>query len=282
MDFDRIINDRLQLRETQRHNIATETGGGAGGYKSELEFYLKDPTGYQKYKEAGRAAGEDYAPVLTPEAKTMAAKVYAQTGTMVPMGMGKAGAAVRADVLNTAAREFKNTNPAQNKADYQASSRALTTLTNLDEQAAAFEQMAQNNAKILKETLGKVPNAGTRFGNKIARAFAKQMGDPNVAAFDTAREVVKNEYARLVSSLGAGSSMLPEGARKDIDAVIKGDFTPQQIIRALEVLARDAASKRKSLGDRISATRKRLEFNPAANQPDLIYNPATGELEPAQ
>lgn len=261
MSFDQILNQRIQMRETERHNKATE--GGGGGYKNELEFFLKDPGGYKAYKAAGRPVeqDEDLAMELDQPTLDMTALMYAKTGTLPPMGMGKAGAKVRTTILRHAAKNFPNLDVAANRADTQTNQAALGNLTKIHTAATAWKETVHKNADVMLKWLDKIPDTGTRFGNKISRYAASQLGSPEVAAFNTARETVKIEAARLLSSPGVGNAVLSDNARREVEALMSGDMTKAQMIRSLKVLLQDSENRTKAYEGEIGKVRAKLAWN---------------------
>ena len=271
--FENILLGRSRLTEEIRHNKATETGQ-SGGRMSELEFYLKDPAGYKAYKEAGRTkdeTGADIGMEMDEPTLRMTSLMYSKTGQLPAMGMGKGGAQVRSKILNYAAHNFPALDVAANRADQRKNERALTDLQKLYDASTAFEQTAIKNADVMEQAMQGIPDTGTKFGNKAARLLAAQLGDPKVAAFNTALETVKPEFARLLSSPGA-SGMLTDTARREMQAIIGGDLTIPQMRKSLGILKRDAMNRRQAYSNQIDQIRARLAWNQTGANPNI--NPA--------
>jgi hypothetical protein len=194
---------------------------------------------------------------LSGPALKMAAERYLEDGTLPP-GMGKIASQNRAQILNTAASLYPGADVAGNVAGYQADRSALKQLTVNLESTTAFANTARDNAQILRQTLNSVPDFGGRYGNKVSRWMASQAGSPGMAQFHTALGVVTPEFARILQQGGISGQMLTDTARKDMSAVLGGDFTRQQLEGSLNVLFQDAENKKKNYSAQINSLRNRL------------------------
>jgi hypothetical protein len=211
----------------------------------------------------------DYVAAMDEATLRMTALNYAKTGMLPPLGMGKKGAEARVKILEYAAHNYPALDVAANKADYSKNQRALTDLQKLYDSSTAFEATANANSDVLAETANSIPDYKTRFGNRIGRAIATQMGDPKVAQFNTALETVKPEFARLLSSPGAAGGQLTDTARKEMSAVMGGDFTKSQLLHSLAILKRDAKNRREAYSKQIDQIRARLAWNQSGANPNF-------------
>ncbi len=225
--------------------------------------YGRNPTpeqalkGRAEYAAAGRNPADDAAPTLTGSALDMTANLYAQTGTLPPMGMGRAGATVRQAIINRAAELHPDANIAENKAAYGADTGSLKKLQQQTDAVSAFESTASANAKILDDVLKRTPDIGVKFLNKPLRAIEGQLGSEDVAAFNTIRQSVQNEYARIISNPNLSGTM-SDSARKEAETLLSTDATVGQIRAALKVLKTEAANRHTSYQDQIDSIRRRM------------------------
>jgi hypothetical protein len=107
---------------------------------------------------------------------------------------------VRQAIINRAAEMQPGADVAANRADYQADSGSLRRLQQQTDAVSAFESTAAKNSALLDETLKKLPNAGATFLNRPLRSLSGSLGSEDMAAFNTIRQSVANEYARIISN----------------------------------------------------------------------------------
>jgi hypothetical protein len=209
--------------------------------------------------ELRRAAKDNNAvPTLSPEGKAMAAKLYAKTGQLPPMGMGAAGANVRTAIIDMAATYDPSTDTftdkktgivipggpdlAANKAAFKANETALVQVTKTISAVESFSGAAKKNGEALKKILDKVPDLNATFLNKPARAAMTALGSTDQTAFNILMRSLNNEYARIVSQPNL-SGQLTDTARKEMEAALRPDATVQQIKVALETLQLEAGNR---------------------------------------
>lgn len=199
----------------------------------------------------------------------MLALNYAKGGGLPALGLSKESAQAREKILNYAAHQFPALDVAGNKADLQKNTRALTDLQKLYDASTAFEATAISNSDVLLGTLKGIPDIPTRFGNKLGRFLASQFGSPQMSEFHTALETVKPEFARLLSSPGATGGLLTDTSRKEMSAVLSGDFTKAQLAHSLNILKRDAGNRRAAYSKQIDAIRSRIAWNQIGANPNF-------------
>jgi hypothetical protein len=231
---------------------------------------------------------------MSPAALTNAAKVYANTGQLPPMGMAKNASGLRVAIMERAAELYPDLNITQNRANFAKDQRALTETQRLYDLSTAFEQTASLNGDVMLEAADGIPEFGNQFANQVARYVATKSGSPAMARFNAALETLKTEYAKILSSPGTAGGVLTDTARREMSHVIGGNQTKAQLVNSLKTLKRDAANKRKSYADKIREIQSRIgpasfgaqnlggEMGGDIGDADLIYNPETGQLEPAR
>ena len=231
----------------------------------------------------------DVALDLTPQSLDMAAMMYAKTGQLPPMGMGKAGAGARARILNRAAQfdshagTFTSTEPpdiAVAKAGFSADQGAMNQLQKNLSAVSAFTGAAEKNAVLFDTLLKKVPETGSALLNKPIRAIETAIGNENMAAFNALRQSLNNEYARIISNPNL-VGVLSDAARKEMQTVLSPSATVGQLKSALKVLKAESRNREQSLQSELDAIRKRIKGGPKSREKpaDLVFNPATGQFE---
>lgn len=232
--------DATRLTETARHN-------------KEMEDIARD-----------RATREqDSAPSLTPEATDMAAKMYARTGQLPPMGMGKAGAQVRQQILNRAASyndatdSFGGATPdiAGNAAGYSANKRALGALQQNYSATQAFIGTMDRNLELLNQVAAKVTDTGIPLLNLPLRNAAASMGSQDQASFNVLMQSVQGEAARILSNPTL-AGQLTDTARREMQSVIAGGATVGQLQAVAKTLVQEAGNRATEYKSQIDTLRR--------------------------
>jgi hypothetical protein len=223
-----------QQKETARHNRATEAA----------------------------ASKDDVALTLTPEGKTLIAKQFAMTGLLPSLGSGAAGAQLRTEVINEAAKVYTGLDLASQRAAYDANKQALTGLERQRAAMGAFEETATKNLAVFLEQARKVIDTGSPYLNRPLRGLdEKLLGSPEMTAFSTARRTVIPEFAKILANPGL-SGQLTDTARKEIEDVVSGDATLEQTLAAADILMRDVKNRTTSYDEAIAAVKGRIATPP--------------------
>ncbi len=202
------------------------------------------------------------------------AKIYKDTGQMPPLGMGKAAAGMRAQIIARAAQMAKADGTfdtaAGIHADFKANSAALSTLQRYSSQVLASERTANANADQVLQTMGK--GAGTTgvpmFNAWQNRARNNLGGDPDVARFNAAVGTFSTEYAKVVSG-ASGGAVTSDSARREIQAMINSAQTPQQLRAVIQQAKIEMANRKKGLNDQADALRGVLKNRPEPGGTDI-------------
>lgn len=210
---------------------------------------------------------DDFAPNLSSAGLDLAARQYATMGTLPPMGMGKAGAGIRTKIINRAAELNPNLNLAEVTAGYQSDKATLTNVKRIRDAAEAFAQTADKNATVLEEAMKKIPDTKVPWLNRPIRTISRNvLGSADLAAFDAARQTVIPEFARLLASPTA-SGQLTDSARREIEHVVRGDYSVRQMMAAIAVLRRDANNRRTSYDNQIKEIEGRIRSRGTVEEP---------------
>lgn len=233
-----------------RASLAADAAGGNTTAKSALGLMAPKP-------------GEDQGVLsLSPEGLEAAAKMYAQTGQLPPMGMGKAAAGLRTAIINRAAAQNPDLNIAANKAGYGANAGSLTSLTKQRDAVSAFENTALKNIDLFLDAAKKVPDTGIPLLNTPTRWVSGQaLGNADLSAYNTARQVAISEIAKVVSSPGL-SGVLSDSARKEVENFNPSSATLKQSIAVMSLLKQDMANRAKSMDEQIASIKGRINGTP--------------------
>jgi len=243
----------------------------------------------QRERLAMEQKNNEAAPTLTPDALNLTAKMYAMTGQLPPMGLGKTGAAVRASIINKAADEYKSLDLPQQIAAYKANQQSLTKVQGTADKVSAFENTAGKNLDQFLSLAEKIPDTGSPWVNQPIRSLdVKALGSTDLAAANAAREVALREIARVTNDPNLSGS-LTDSARKEIQGLSPESATFAQIKAVAKVLRQDMANVHSGLNEQIADIQRRIATPPgqaiqppapAALVPTMRYNPATGKVEP--
>jgi hypothetical protein len=203
---------------------------------------------------------------LTPEALDQAATLWHKTGTLPPMGMGTSGAVTRRQIINRSAQLFPSDDVASNKANYGADTGSQKNLQKISDQTDAFEATALKNLDNFIATAKTVSDTGSPALNKPARWLDENMGDPNIAAFRTARQVAVTEIAKV---LNASNSQISDSARHEVSGLIGPDATGDQIAAAAKILKSDMENRRAGNKAQLGTIQGRISGKPAQEAPKV-------------
>lgn len=247
-------------------------------------YSAKEDAAKSRALTARLAAGAEPANTLTPEALDQLATQFAQTGTLPAMGFGKAAAAVRLKIANRAAELFQGNNLAQAKAGFGADAASLKKLQQSADAVEAFEATATANLDRALSTAKGVIDTGSPWFNKPARAVAAGLaGSPQLAAFQTARQVAANEVAKVLSG-SMGNQALSDSARHEASALLDPDASLAQLEAAANILKQDMASRKTAFRNQLAEVRARTGGggNTPAAPPITSTSGNVGELTPEE
>lgn len=214
---------------------------------------------------------------LTEPARKKLSEYFATTGLIPPLGMGKAAAAMRKQIIEGAAAEFPNVTIASNAAQYKANKDSLKNVTQQLDTLTGFETAAQKNLDQFLALADKLPDTGVPILNAPLRLLTDRlMGSPELAATRAAADVAKREIARVTNGLGQAG--LTDSARHEVAGLIGDDATIPQIKQAAQILKRDMANVHSSLADQRDAITARIApTTTAAPAPPAAAAPTEGQ-----
>lgn len=229
--------------------------------------------GYEKYKElvpqynfalsnntgANAPGGPAKQFGMTQEAFDQAAEKYSATGQLPAVGRGPNGIALQRALMNRAGDLHPGESLAANSSEYKALTTSLNKIQPQFEQVTAFENTAGKNLDVFLNQAKKAVDTGIPVLNLPARMVAGKLGGTDQAAFDAARTTALTEISKVLSSATAGSGVVSDSARHEVEGLIKGDATLGQIISASNILKQDMANRHQAYADQIADINQRLK-----------------------
>lgn len=144
------------------------------------------------------------------------------------------------------------------RAGFKADTTSLNKITPQYDAITAFEKTAIRNGKILIELADKVDTTGVPVAERWIRAGRKAIGgDPDVAKFDAQMNLYRAEAARILTQPNL-SGVLTDTARKEMEEVMGGSASANQIRGVVNLLERDFLNRKETLEEQIASIRARM------------------------
>jgi hypothetical protein len=161
-----------------------------------------------------RLAAESATGVLSPESLELAANLYAQTGTLPQLGIGKGAANVKSQIMNRAAQLTMGdgtsaadaaTNLAAAKQDTGSRTQAVKAFATgkQGQQVTAFNT-AIDHLSTMTKLSDALQNNDIKAFNSLGNTVARQTGQPAPTNFDAAKQIVTAEIIKAVVASGGG------------------------------------------------------------------------------
>lgn len=195
---------------------------------------------------------------LSPEALDKMAEMFATTGQLPTMGMGRAAALARSQVINRAAELYPNVQFATNRAAFDANRQSLKQAQTRMDQVDAAEQTAGKNLDVFLNTAKQVIDTGSPWINKPLRDVAGQgLGSADMEAFNAARQTAIQEIAKVLNNPQGGAAP-SDAARKEVETLIGPNATLKQIYSAANILRTDMKNRHDAYQGQINAITQRI------------------------
>lgn len=192
---------------------------------------------------------------FSPEAVAFLAQQYSNYGALPPRGIltNPQGRAIIESAAGT-----PGANPAAGKADLASNQAALVQITKNLNAVEAFGKTAEKNAQVMLNRMKLIPDTGSPYLNTPIRELAaKAGGSAEVAAYRAALTTVIPEFARILNNPNL-TGQLTDTARKEMEHVIDGSSTLNQMQRVFEVLKQDKANRIADLNSQRDALRSAI------------------------
>lgn len=241
-------NERVAAsRANTRERVEAERGKGTGGGGTPaadspaIQELMKDP-GVQ-----------------------FAAAQFLRKGTMPSMGYGAQMNLRRQAVMTLAGKMAQEApggiagTPAA-QADFHALSGQLNSLRRTQGSVEQFEGTAQREADLVRSLLPTGGGTSSPVLNKWYQGGREAVGDPNVSRFDGAITSFKNEYARIMSSGGAGTgASTTDAAKAEADRLLNRNQSPAQIRANLDTMQKSMNNRRAAIEKAIEDAQRRFD-----------------------
>ena len=208
-------------------------------------------------------ARESAANVLTPASLDVAANVYLQTGQL-PVGQGKASAAVRSQVMNRAT-ELSTGTPAADvagnivgaKLDVASRGKAIKDFSTgiQGRQVNAFNT-AIDHLGTMDKLSDALANGDLKAINAVGNVIARQTGQPAPTNFDAAKQIVTAEVIKAVVASGGGVTERQEAERN-----FSAANSPEMLKGVINTYKQLLGGQLKSLGLQYENTTGRKDFD---------------------
>lgn len=240
-----------------------------------LEEQSKARQAWSRADDKPASATDDAGLKLTAAGRDAAARNYAVTGQLPPMGMGKEAAATKAAIVNRAAEMYPDLDLASNSAEYRSNRGSLVKMQAQRDAIGAFEQTAGKNIDIFLKEAGKVVDTGSPLANTAVRMVSgKMLGSENQAAYDAARQVAVNEIAKITSGSSNLGGALSDSARKEISDFNPQNATLKQTVAVMRILKQDMANRTIAMDKQIAEISGRIKGGNSQSAPPAQSAPA--------
>ena len=215
---------------------------------------------FNRRLEQETAAGE-----LTPETRDFAANLVAQGGAIPSLGMGKAAAKMRSEILSRAAQIATEGggSAAAGAADVLANKAGLTgraaeerVLGSQGANVALASSEARKMIELAKGYSAAIDRTQYPSINAIQNAVNKGTGDKNIVALNTALNSLVNSYARAINPKGIATVSDKNHARE----IVNANYANGQLDTIFSVMDEEMKAAQESTG----AARASLRGKPAA------------------
>ena len=216
------------------------------------EQFVQDQTNKRSQATLNQAAQfhkeSDIVGTLTPESITNAAARYNIDGTLPPLGMGKAGANMRSQILNEAAVQAKGSGVSPEdqriaQIGNAANKSSLTQLSKSEAMVGAFEKNFVRNADLALKQSTVVDNTGIPIVNSWINAGKRSVtGDPKLSAYDAAIKATVNEYAKIISG-SMGNTATALGEIKKVNELLASAQTPEQVNAVINMMKQETQNR---------------------------------------
>ena len=192
----------------------------------------------------------------------LAATQYLKTGQMPNLGMGSA--AKRTQIIELAGLMAQKApggveDVPGSRAEFHADTQALTQLEKTRTQVGQFEGTAEREADLALKLASKGEAGKLPVLNRWIQGGRAATGDPDVTAFNSALVSFKNEYARIMSTAGAGGGgMTSDAARSEAQSLINNAMSPEQLEQTIATMKQSMGNRIAALDAEYEATKARL------------------------
>ena len=216
-------------------------------------------TGETKPIVSGGGGGGGHGGMLDDKTIDMLADNFAKTGQLPQMGMGKAGALLKTEIMRRAAnRGAESPDLAGSSAEYKANRASLQKLQTQADAMDAFENTALGNLHRFLDTARTTIPSGSPLWNAPAEAFMQQVaGDPRMAAMNAARQTAVQEISKVLGG-STGQNAVSDSARTEASELLPKNASFAQIEAAANILEKDMQTRKTAVHGQLADIHGRL------------------------
>ncbi len=242
--------------DAQLHQLQADRGGTTEVDKYTFD-YLKSHN-LTDTPENRQTAFKAYTKETKLDPASVRASIMLQTPTQVyNPDSGQVEYATRKDAIGKLAPGSAEALGA--KAGVQADAASLKKLQTNYDSVTAFENTAGKNLDTFLKTAKDVVDTGSPFLNTPVRMVTSQMvGSEKMAAFNAARQTAVSEIGKVLSSANAGSGVVSDSARHEVESLIGPNATLKQIYAAANILKQDMENRKTAYADQIGEIKGRM------------------------
>ena len=288
------INQRIQLQQEQREAATAalaqqkaeresryvEMSAGSSLYDTTTGEFVTAPAKstaliqeYELAKSQGFTGSIlDYqtqkkgtAAVLDEETIQFMAEQYLTTGTLPSFGMGANGAAMKAEILTTAAQLANDAGLSGSyvglqQASYKASKDALTQQTKQYTANKTMEGKVNNTLDLAEAIAPKVLRSGSPVANRYSQYIAGQQlsGDPNLVQFENHIYEAVTDYAKILSGSAGSVAGISDTARTEAQKLLDASMTPEQFSAAVAAMRMNMTATMKAYESTIAGLKNNI------------------------
>lgn len=244
--------------------MLTDAEAASRGLPTNQKYQLDTATGDVSPVAGTQEADEG----LDPQTTSFYAQQMLAGGQMPTLGMGKAAAAARQQIMKEVARQagaegLSGADLAAQITHYKAATQALKTLETQAGTIQANEETALANGQQFIDRSREL-SGQSRFPivNSVTQSYLRHTGDPTVAAMDAAWNTFTTEYAKVVAGSPSGAGTLSDSARHEAQNTMKGNYAFSQKMAAFKQMQADMANRMAAIHGTIAKKYDQLTKNP--------------------
>jgi hypothetical protein len=215
------------------------------------------------------ASGED--PGLDPKTADFYAHQVLSGGQLPALGMGKAAAKIRQQVMERVAQigdemGLGGADLATQQAHYKA---GLASVQNLEKQRGTTQQNEEtallNGQQFIDRSAELPGQTQLPIINSVVQTAQRHLpvpGHDTIAAMDAAWNTFVNEYAKVVSGTPSGGGVLSDSARHEAMKIMQGNYSLSQKESAFAQMKADMANRLTAMNGTIDEAYKGITVQP--------------------
>lgn len=234
------------------------------------------------------ADATDDEPGLDPTAASFYAQQILAGGQMPALGMGKAAAKARQQIMDQVAKTagakgLDGTDLAKQVAHYKAGQKQVGTLETQLGTTQQNEQTALLNGQQFMDRSAELPGqTQLPILNSIVQTAQRHLpvpGHDTIAAMDAAWNTFVNEYAKVISGTPSGGGVLSDSARHEAMRIMQGNYSLSQKTAAFDQMKADMANRLTAMNGTIDQAYDKITDQPG-HRADAVVPGISADVNP--